>query len=194
MGRHTLARMRRPASTVVVVAGEHAATIVTEAGQLGNVRARAVGGLDAADRATVALDLVARSSTTYVVHDLDPLSEVADAWVEFFDGTAAHGRLEAATHNTLRALRAGKAMLPDYYIVLEPETMPATRRHWWLGVLTGAAPARVVPAAASLTAVRDALASLRTGRWWPDPLDEWLRGLDRAVPDQVGVRAGGGSR
>lgn len=184
----------RPTSTVVVVAGEHAATVVSEADRLGNVRARAVGGLEAADRAPVAQDLVVRSAATYVVHDLDPLSEVADAWVEFFDGTAAHGRLEAATQSTLRALRAGTVMLPDYYIVLEPETMPQTRRHWWLGVLAGAVPARVVPAAATATALRDALASLGTGRWWPDPLDEWLRGLDRAVPDQVGVRAGGGSR
>ncbi|MQA83329.1 MAG: hypothetical protein GEV03_01530 [Streptosporangiales bacterium] len=178
--------MRRPTSTVVIVAGEQAATVVTEVDHLSNVRARAVGGLDLPDRAPAARDLVVRSPATYVVHDLDPLAEVADAWVDLFDGAAGHGRLEVATQTTVRTLRSGEAMLPDYYIVLGPETMPPTRRHWWLGVLAGAAPARVVPAPASAAAVRDALASLGTGRWWPDPPDEWLRGLDRAVPDQVG--------
>lgn len=185
--------MRRATSTVVVVAGVRAAALVSDLDHLGNVRARTLRDLDPADRPPAARDLVARSAATYVVHDLDPLAEVADAWVEFFDGTAPPGRLEAAVQATVAALRAGATVLPGYYIVLEPETLPPTRRHWWLGVLGGAAPARVVPAPPSAPAVRDALASLGTGRWWPDPPDDWLRGLERAVPDQVGVRAHAGS-
>ncbi len=33
--------------------------------------------------------------------------------------------------------------LPDYYLVLDPESWAPTRRHWYLGVL--ARSARVVP-------------------------------------------------
>lgn len=77
--------------------------------------------------------------------------------------------------------------LPDYYVVLDPEGMPPTLRHWWLGVLAGTAPARVVPAQATVTAVGDALGHLRAGRWWPADLRGWLRGLPKIVPDRAGL-------
>ncbi|XVQ10205.1 hypothetical protein ACQP1W_48140 [Spirillospora sp. CA-255316] len=176
--------MRRVSSTVVVVAGAGAEQVVAGLGGLHNVRAVVSGERGPAG----VTESVAHSSATYVVHDGDPLAEVGDAWVEYFDQAAAPGGLEVAIEAALAGLRSQRTVLPDYYVVLDPEEMPETRRHWWLGVLAGAAPARVVPAPASPAAVRDVLSHLTAGRWWPDDLDGWLRGLPRVVPDQAGVR------
>ncbi|ETK34777.1 hypothetical protein [Microbispora sp. ATCC PTA-5024] len=175
--------MRRLSSTVVVVAGERAAEVVGGLGGLHNVRA-IVGGERSPAEVT---DAAARAATTYVVHDGDPLGEVGDAWVGFFDGTAPVGALEVAVETALGALRAERVVLPDYYVVLDPDGLPPTRRHWWMGVLAGAAPTRVVPAPASAGPVRDALRDLSAGRWWPDDVEGWLRGLPRQVPDRVGL-------
>jgi hypothetical protein len=170
-------------STLVVVAGEGADRVVAGLEGLHNVRAVVAG-----DRPAAAVtEAVARGSVTYVVHDADPLAEVRDAWIDYFDESAPVGGLEVAIENTIRSLRTEAALLPDYYIVLDPQDMPATRRHWWLGVLAGTAPSRVVPAPASTDAVRTSLASLVAGRWWPEPPDKWLRELPRVVPDQVGL-------
>ena len=86
-----------------------------------------------------------------------------------------------------RKLRAERLVLPDYYIVLDPDAMPVTQKHWWLGVLAGAAPARVVPAGASASAVTEVLGRLAPGRWWPADLESWLRELPRVVPDRAGL-------
>ncbi|GLZ05246.1 hypothetical protein Acsp03_27120 [Actinomadura sp. NBRC 104412] len=176
--------MRRLSSTVVVVAGQGADKVVAGLGGLHNVRAVVAGERDPADLSALA----AHSSSTYVVHDGDPLAGVRDAWVDFFDRAAPPGGLEVAIESALADLRAERALLPDYYVVLDPEEMPETLRHWWLGVLAGAAPARVVPAPASTSAVRDVLSHLTAGRWWPSDLDGWLRALPKVVPDQAGVR------
>jgi hypothetical protein len=176
--------MRRLSSTVVVVAGQGAEKVVSGLGGLHNVHAAVAGERDPADLSRLA----AHSTATYVVHDGDPLAAVRDAWVDFFDQAAPRGGLELAIESVLADLRAERTLLPDYYVVLDPEEMPETLRHWWLGVLAGAAPARVVPAPASSSAVRDVLSHLAAGRWWPSDLDGWLRGLPRVVPDQAGVR------
>lgn len=68
----------------------------------------------------------------------------------------------------------------------DAEELPPTRRHWYLGVLHGAAPARVVPMAASGAALAEALGRLPTGRWWHD-VDRLLVGVEQVVPDQAGV-------
>nr|BFE30706.1 hypothetical protein GCM10010200_029570 [Actinomadura rugatobispora] len=169
---------------MVAVAGAGAERVVAGLGGLHNVRAVVAGERGAAG----VTEQVAHSSATYVVHDGDPLAAVGDAWVEYFDQAAAPGGLEVAIEAALAELRSQRAVLPDYYVVLDPEEMPETRRHWWLGVLAGAAPARVVPAHATAAAVRDVLSHLTAGRWWPDDLDGWLRALPTVVPDQVGVR------
>jgi hypothetical protein len=176
--------MRRLSSTVVVVAGERADQVVSGLGSLHNVRALTAGDRTPAE-VTAALPAV---SATYVVHDADPLADVRDAWVGFFDETVPPGGLEVAIEATLGALDAERVLLPDYYIVLDPAEMPPTRRHWWLGVLAGAAPTRVVPVNASAVTVGEALARLGAGRWWPADLAGWLRGLPKVVPDQAGVR------
>ena len=175
--------MRRLNSTLVVIAGEGADRVVAGLDGLHNVRAVVAG-----DRPVAAVtEIVTRASATYVVYDSDPLAEVRDAWVGYFDEAAPVGGLEVAIETTIRTLRADAAVLPDYYIVLEPQDMPPTRRHWWLGVLAGAAPARIVPAPASADAVRASLANLVAGHWWPEPADTWLRELPRVVPDRAGI-------
>ncbi|MBO2442145.1 hypothetical protein [Actinomadura nitritigenes] len=178
--------MRRSSSTVVVVAGERAGDVVAGLGGLHNVRALVRGDVPPAEFAA----LVGRAAGTYVVHDDDPLAAVRDAWTAFFDGASAPGPLEVAVEEALAALRSGRAQLPDYYIVLDPEEMPETARHWWLGVLAGAAPARVVPAPSVPSRVAAELGRLSPGRWWPDDAASWLRELPRTVPDRAGLLAG----
>jgi hypothetical protein len=178
--------VRRVNSTLVVVAGGGADQVVAGLDGLHNVRAVVAGDRTPAE----VTEVVARARATYVVYDADPLGQVRDAWVDYFNEAAPVGGLEVAIEGAIRGLRADAALLPDYYIVLDPQEMPATRRHWWLGVLAGAAPTRVVPAAATTDAVRAALARLVAGRWWPEPADTWLRELPRVVPDQVGVTPG----
>jgi hypothetical protein len=175
--------MRRTSSTVVVVAGDGADKVVSGLAALHNVRALVAG-----DRTPTELTrAITGAGTTYVVHDADPLADVRDAWVDFFDQAAPHGGLEVAIEAALGGLAAERLLLPDYYVVLDPEHMTPTRRHWWLGVLAGTAPSRVVPADASAAAVSDALARLSAGRWWPADLSGWLRGLPKVVPDRVGL-------
>jgi hypothetical protein len=175
--------MRRLSSTVVVVAGEQSGKVVSGLDGLHNVRAFVRG-----ERSPAEVEAVAhRATATYVVHDADPLGAVGDAWIDLFDGVAPVGGLEVAIEQALAALRTDRLALPDYYVVLDPDDMPVTRRHWWLGALAAAAPSRVVPARASASAVTDALGRLSSGRWWPTDLDGWLRGLPKTVPDQVGL-------
>lgn len=166
---------------MVVVVGDGAGTVIAGLGGLANVRA-VTGGADAPARTAVA-----QSHAAYVVHDADPLADVAAAWTGFFDGTAPVGTLEVAVEAALTALRTDAVTLPDYYVVLDPDPLPETRKHWWFGVLAGASPNRVVPVAADVAAVRDAISRLPSGRWWPDPPEEWLRGLGRVVPDRVAL-------
>lgn len=161
------------------MAGAGAAEILARLDGLANVRAAALTGS--------ANELIAQSHAAYVVHDADPLADLATAWTEYFDGADTPGTLEVAVETALASLRSGTVLLPDYYIVLDPESLAPTRKHWWLGVLAGVSPSRVIPAAARAGAVRDVLSRLPSGRWWPDPPDEWLRGLPRAVPDLVGL-------
>jgi len=175
--------MRRLTSTVVVVAGDRAGDLIKGLDGLHNVRAIVREERTPAE----VTDLAARSSATYVVHDADPLADVATAWTEFFDGTGVVGALEVAIESALAELRADRLALPDYYLVPDPDDLPATWRHWWLGVLAGAAPVRVVPVRASSSAVADELGRLSAGRWWPTDLESWLRGLPKVVPDQAGL-------
>jgi hypothetical protein len=177
--------MRRLSSTVVVVAGEGADKVVSGLDGLHNVRAIPRGERSPAEVA----EAVTRSLATYVVHDADPLGAVGDAWTGLFGGTVPVGGLEVATEAALAGLRAERLVLPDYYVVLDPGRMPVTRRHWWLGVLAGAAPTRVVPAHGSVAAVTDELGRLASGRWWPADLATWLRELPKVVPDQAGLPA-----
>jgi hypothetical protein len=175
---------QRTGTTVVAVVGHDAAGCVRRLGEAINVVPVSVDADDAPlDRAVASWAEVTRVHTPYLVHDADPLATVGDAWVRRYDEEGPIGELEMAVAETLARWRVGSIELPDYYLVLDAEAWEATRRHWYLGVLHGAAPARVVP-------VRDPDAAARTlprlgaGAWWPD-LDDLLERIERVVPDQL---------
>jgi hypothetical protein len=169
----------RPNSTVVVLVGAVTDAILRELDELPNVRAAAMrSGAREFER-----DFVTRAHTAYVVHDRDPLDALKDAWVGFFDDTVPVGTLEVAIEDTRAALGRGESVLPDYYLVLQPESLPTTTTHWWFGALASVSPSRVVPCPASAAGVAHALGRLPPGQWWPDPAVEWLGSLGRFVPD-----------
>ena len=181
------ATARRTSTTVVAVVGDPETThaCVERLGYAANVVGLVVPPDDPPlDRAVAAWNDATRAHAPYFVHDADPLAAVADAWVRLYDEHGPRGELEVAVSETLARWRPGSIELPDYYLVLDAETWAPTRRHWYLGVLHTAAPARVVPVAAG--DAEAALAHLGAGRWWPD-LDELLDGIDRVVPDRVGA-------
>lgn len=134
---------------------------------------------------------IAAAGTPWVVHDADPLEHVAAAWVELYEERSTLGTLEIEVENALAQFDAGSALMPDYYIVLEPEDVPDTWRHWWCGALGHLSPRRVLPAHAPAApddaAIRRMLTSLPFSRPWPEP-STWLRGLPFDIPDRVGLR------
>jgi hypothetical protein len=175
---------QRTGTTVVAVVGDGARECVGALGEAANVVPVSLDADDAAlDRAVATWAEAVRAHTPYLVHDADPLAAVADAWVRYFDEQSPIGELEVAVSETLARWRVGSIELPDYYVVLDAEGWPATRRHWYLGVLHRAAPARVVPVPDADAAART-LPRLGAGAWWPD-LDDLLRGIERVVPDQL---------
>jgi hypothetical protein len=175
---------QRTSTTVVAVVGDAATDCVTRLGLAANVVPLSVEHDDPPlDRAVATWDQAARSHSPYFVHDADPLAAVADAWVRRYDEQGPIGELEVAVAETLARWRVGSIELPDYYLVLDAEAWGATRRHWYLGVLHGAAPARVVPVPDPDAAART-LPRLGAGAWWPG-LDDLLGGIERVLPDQL---------
>jgi hypothetical protein len=179
--------VQRIATTVVALVGEPAPACLDALGRAANVATvRPDAAAPSLARATAAWQTATRTHATYLLHDADPLGTVADAWVHRFDveqpGPA--GELEVAVAETLRRWRARAIELPDYYLLLDPETWEATRRHFYLGVLHRAAPNRVVPVTGTPERVGAQLGGLRSGRWWPE-VDRLLDDIDRVVPDRV---------
>jgi hypothetical protein len=175
---------QRTGSTVIAVVGDAATDCVARLGLAANVVPVSVEAHEPPlDRAVATWSEAARGHSPYLVHAADPLAAVADAWVRHYDEQGPIGEVEVAVAETLARWRVGSIELPDYYLVLDAESWGATRRHWYLGVLHHAAPARVLP-------VRDPDAAARTlprlgaGAWWPD-LDDLLGGIERVVPDQL---------
>lgn len=178
---------RRVATTVLAVVGarpgEELRTLAASLGQAANVRAvLPAADLPPLDRAVAAWGEAVRAHIPYVVHDADPLADVAAAWVDRWDGTGDVGRLEVAAQAVLQRWRAGALDLPDYYLLVDAESLPPTTRHWYLGVLGGIAPHRVTLAGTAPGDPARAVRRLRSGRWWPQ-LDVLLVDLDRRVPD-----------
>ena len=138
------------------------------------------------DRAVAAWRETAGAHVPYLVHDADPLAEVAAAWADRWDGADDVGRLEVSVQAVVQRWRAGSLELPDYYLVVGAGELPATVRHWYLGVLASAAPNRVVVTEDDHDVLVRAVRELRSGRWWP-ALDRLLRDVDRRVPDGLVV-------
>lgn len=169
--------------TVVALVGGESPELIAELESLRNVDAFTVADGDEAEAAR----RISHSHASYVVSDADPLAHVAAAWVEFFDDQVTLETLQYEAEVAAGALRAGRAQLPDYYLVLNPEAVEGTWRHWWFGALSRKAPTRVLPVAPSSGEVRRQLRRLPTGRPWPTEFAAWLTTLQFEVPDRLGV-------
>jgi hypothetical protein len=177
--------MQRISTTVIGLVGEEARACAEGLRRASNIRVELPDpAAPPLERAAAAWQAATSTQLPYLVHDADPLALVADAWVRWFDEQGPAGELEVAVRDTLARWRARTIELPDYYLVLDPGSWGATRRHWYLGVMHRAAPSRVVPADAAAVNVQSSIAKLASGRWWPE-LDRLLAGVDRVVPDQV---------
>lgn len=171
-----------PRSTVVALVGADSDELLGRLARFPAIAALTLREADPAD----ATRAVATASRPYVVHDADPLEHVAAAWVELFEERATLGTLEVEVETLLGLFAAGEVVMPDYYVVVGPETIEGTWRHWWLGALALRAPSRVLPVEASDSAVRARLRALPASRPWPEP--DWLRRVQFDIPDRVGLR------
>lgn len=181
--------MRRLATTVLAVVGEDAAACVSWFSTAVNVATVEIEPEedDVLVQARAVWAETVRSRSRFTMHAADPLQEVGDAWVGEFGG-APRGRLEVAAAAAVASWRADSIGLPDYYLVLDPDSLPDAHKHWYLGVLHQAAPHRVVPVAPEAADVAAAIGRLASGRWWPD-LPEIMDGLATALPDSVMIRS-----
>jgi hypothetical protein len=193
--------VRRNPSTVVVLAGKTSEPVLAAVERSRNVvlvrPAAPIHPAHEADNtdgvaAAAALRRAAGISAPYVLVAADPLAAVAAEWSAMWDlsqQTHASDRFELRAAEALAAWRANQFELPDYYLVLAPETAAAApaaagnaeeqRPDFYLGPLRSVRPNRVVVAAAAepaeqAAAVRSELGSLRAGRWWPS-LEEVFR-------------------
>ncbi|MDQ1082840.1 MULTISPECIES: hypothetical protein [Microbacterium] len=175
------------AGTVVAVVGESSADALAAFEGLPGVATLSLRDSEPG----LAARRIGAARSPWVVHDADPLVHVASAWVELYEERATLGTLEAEVDNALDSFQRGDAIMPDYYVVLDPDTADTTWRHWWCGALGHRAPRRVLPAQAPANprdrALRALLTALPTSRPWPDPT-AWLPGLAFEVPDRVGLR------
>lgn len=177
--------MQRVSTTVIGLVGARAREATEALGAAANVRAVIPDpDADPLDRAVEAWREASGAHVPYLAHDADPLADVADAWVRWYDQQGARGDLEVAVEAALTRWRARSVELPDYYLVLDAEALDATRRHFYLGYLRDAAPHRVVPVEAEPALLGARVSRLRAGRWWPD-LDRLLADAGDCVPDAL---------
>lgn len=184
---HTTSANTSPSGTVVALVGETADTALDILEGIPGVETLSLRDSEPA----LAARRIAATTAPWVIHDADPLEHVASAWIELYEERVSLGTLEIEVETILAAFRAGVAVMPDYYIVLDPDSAEVTWRHWWCGALGRWAPRRILPAATPNTpadaTLRGLLASLPISRPWPDP-HSWLPDLPFAIPDRVGLR------
>lgn len=173
--------------TIVAIVGEQSEEALAS---LDGIRGVDVLSLQGSEPA-IAARRIAAAGAPWIVHDADPLEHVAAAWVELFEERSTLGALEVEVETALAKFEDGSALMPDYYIVLEPQGAPDTWRHWWCGALGHRAPQRVLASPAPATprdaAIRRLLRTLPSSRPWPDPAS-WLPHLPFEIPDRVGLR------
>lgn len=173
-------------------------TVVAVVGEAAHEALATLEGLDGIDALSlrdsepgIAARRIAAASAPWIVHDADPLEHVAAAWIELYEERATLGTLETEVETALTFFELGRALMPDYYIVLDPGAARGAWRHWWCGALGHRAPRRIlpapVPAHARDTALRRMLTALPMSRPWPEPAT-WLPGLAFEIPDRVGLR------
>jgi hypothetical protein len=183
MGHH--GGVERVSTTVVALVGGDRGVLERFSGKANVAIYCAETGDHGWDQAIAAWSEAGRTHTPYFVHDADPLAWVAETWAGRFEGTSPVGELEVAVRETLARWRTGSLGLPDYYLLWSPDSWLPGRRHWYLGVLGGACPLRVV-VTDNTADPDDTLVTLAAGPWWPE-LDELLDNIDRVVPDRVGL-------
>jgi hypothetical protein len=177
--------VQRISTTVIALVGDQARACAEGLSRAANIRVELPDpAAPPLDRAVAAWQAATGTQAPYLVHDADPLALVADAWVRRFDQQGPAGELEVAVRDTVSRWRTRAIDLPDYYIMLDPGSWGPTRRHWYLGLLHRAAPSRVVPVDAAVDQVQASIATLASGRWWPD-LDRLLADVDHVVPDRL---------
>ncbi|NYE19436.1 hypothetical protein [Microbacterium immunditiarum] len=176
-----------PTGTIVAIVGEQSEDALATFDGIPGVEILALQGSDPG----LATRRIAAASTPWIIHDADPLEHVAAAWVELFEERSSLGVLELEVEAAIARFEEGSALMPDYYIVLDPQDVPGTWRHWWLGALGHHAPQRVLasrgPEGPRDAAVRRLLTALPSSRPWPDPAS-WLPHLPFEIPDRVGLR------
>ena len=173
-------------STSIVLVGEGAPEAIGALDRYANVSTAMFSGIpdDEVQR------WITRAHSPYLVHDRDPLGHVAAAWVEFYDDLTTLGTLDLEVDRVLAAFDSGQAMMPDYYVVASPEKLSPTWQHWWLGVLSQAAPTRVIPwADDSAHSLGRMLRTLPSSRPWPEP-SPWLHTVARTIPARLGLGDG----
>jgi hypothetical protein len=177
--------MQRVSTTVVCVVGADDAAIDTLRHKANVVVCQPDTSDPGMARAVDAWERARRTHSAYFVHDADPLVSVADAWGGYFEGSRPVGELEVTIGETLARWRARSLELPDYYLVFSADEWAPHRRHWYLGLLAGAATFRVAAVDQEVDLAYK-LAALPAGRWWPD-LDRLLAEIERLPPDQAGL-------
>lgn len=176
--------MRRGAATVVALVGE-----VREGVARAAARARNVTLVEVEDGPEAALRAMERAEgvvSPYALVEADPLEDLARGWQALW----AEGRADEFERAAAELLeRAGRLLLPDYYLVLAREPAPSPDAphpdDFYLGVLASVRPARVAAVTPGDSVAADAarvvgeLPRLRQGPWWPDParLVEATRGF-----------------
>ena len=122
--------------------------------------------------------VVVGDEATSAIHALEGFANVRDQ--------STFGVLELEIDRAMEAAERHAMSVPDYYVVLHPETLPITWKHWWLGVLASESPTRVIPWPTGDDSLARLLRHLPTGRAWPD-VESWLPRVVGAVPDRVGL-------
>jgi hypothetical protein len=205
--------VRHNPSTVVVLAGQPGAGLLTAVSRPANVtlvRPELPAGADGStdegiEPALSALRRAARISSPYVLVAADPLAAVAAQWQAMWELTQApHGTeaFELRAGEALAAWRANQFELPDYYLVLAQEQQPGGPAggqeqppDFYLGPLRALRPHRVAVVVASEPAeqaagIVSALGSLRHGRWWP-PLPDVIDSARRFYPGSLSASPDG---
>lgn len=199
--------VRHNPSTMVVLAGPVPEQVLAAVGQsLNVVLVRPAGppgdgdGGGPVEAAAVALRRAAGISAPYVLVAADPLAGVAAAWRDMWQiGPQARGsdEFELRAAEVLGAWRTRRFELPDYYLVLAPDSeTPGTDADFYLGPLRAVRPNRVAVAAgdvpaAQASALLSELGSLRHGPWWPS-LEEILRSARGFYPGALSESASAG--
>ncbi len=181
--------MRRGSSTVVSLVGAPNEGVLAGLGRVLNVATVGQEG-EGLDAAIAAMNKVGGIGSPFVVTTADPLEEIAAEWRAMWDPAASPNAFEERAGLILRAWRAKRFELPDYYLVVASQAPDPDGPHhddFHLGVLRSERPGRVAAIVGDdehreeVARVLTALSHLPQGPWWP-PLDQLVERARRFFP------------